>query len=313
MQEIIKPLDIQTIKSELKKIDFIKTTFYGHNELYIFEYKQSPLLMQEVGRLREITFRAAGGGTGLACDLDKYDTCEKPFKQLIVWSPSAECIIGGYRYILGPDIEVVNNEMHSPTGKLFNFTKYFHENYTPYMMELGRSFVIPEYQATSEIRKGLAALDNLWDGIGTIITYNNNIKYLFGKFTMYRSYDLYARDILLNFLSTYFPDNENMCCPKTPIKLAHSSEELNKPFCWNNYHGDYQILMSLVKKNGETIPPLVSSYMNLTSTMKYFGTTLNADFGDVEESGILLTISDMKQNKYDRYIVQNQLILNNNK
>ncbi len=304
MQELIKPLDIPTLKSELSKIRFIRTTDYVKNEIYEFENQDSPELMKEIGRLRERTFRASGGGTGLSCDLDYFDLCENPFKQLIIWNPVTEEIIGGYRYQLGKNITVKDNgEMLSPAGELFNFSPHFHEKYTPYMLELGRSFVIPEYQATGNVRKGISALNSLWVGIGSIIAENlEQIKYLFGKFTMYRSYNTYARDLILRMLEIYFPDNEHLCTPKESISRQYPNEMLDQRFKGDNFDEDFKTLIGLCKQQNENIPPLVSSYTNLTPTMKYFGTSLNPGFGDVEESGILITIDDISKKMYDRYI-----------
>ena len=145
MEKIIEAYSKEIIKEELKKTRLLKESRYGNQNIYEFNYKDSEILMNEVGRLREITFRHAGGGTGKSVDIDYYDTCEKPFSQLIIWSNSEEEIIGGYRYILGKDIEIKDNDLKSPTGEIFQFTDDFYKDITPYMVELGRSFVIPKY------------------------------------------------------------------------------------------------------------------------------------------------------------------------
>ncbi|MDL2227753.1 GNAT family N-acetyltransferase [Odoribacter sp. OttesenSCG-928-L07] len=301
MKQIIDAIDKQVIKDELKKARLLKTSPYGNHEIYVFTNNDSPILMREVGRLREITFRQAGGGTGESLDIDEYDTGENLFSQLIVYNPQTEEIMGGYRYITGDKIKVENNILMTPTGKLFECTTEFHEEITPYMIELGRSFVIPEYQASSEIKKGIFVLENLWIGLGAIVLENQFLKYTFGKITMYPDYNVFARDILLNFLDRYFPGDENLCKAIVPIKFKYPVEELNKYFEWNNYEQDYQTLIQVIKNNGETIPPLVNSYMNLSKTMKVFGTAINDHFGNVEETGILITIDDIVPAKLERY------------
>ena len=152
--------------------------------------------------MREIAFRAAGGGTGMSMDIDEYDIMDNPYKQLIVWNPEAEEILGGYRYILGTDVRF--DEHGAPilaTAHMFNFSDKFLKEYLPTTIELGRSFVTLEYQSTRADSKGLFALDNLvgWFGRtdGVVMP---NVKYFFGKVTMYPSYHRQGRDMILYFL-----------------------------------------------------------------------------------------------------------------
>ena len=301
MEEIIKPIPEEDIISELQKVTYIKTTSFGHNDIFEFDYHQSPLLMKEVARLREITFRASGGGTGKSADIDFFDTCKEPFRQLIIWNQETKEIIGGYRYKLGRDMKSQGHEIYSPTGELFYFSDDFIENYKPYTVELGRSFVIPEYQASNVDRKGIAALFDLWDGIGSVTTTHSFVKYFFGKFTMYRNYNIFSRDVLLRFANRYFPDNECLCWPKQPIMKQYPAEMIDKYFMYDDYHKERKKLTAILKKQGETIPPLINSYMNISSTMKFFGTSLNPGFGNVEESGILITVADMDQRIVSRF------------
>ena len=105
-QEIIRPIDKSLLKSQLTPERQLRMTNKSHNEIYIVDAHNAPDVLLEIGRLREIAFREAGGGTGKAYDLDEFDTKDNCYKQLIVWNPEAEEIIGGYRYILGTDIEV---------------------------------------------------------------------------------------------------------------------------------------------------------------------------------------------------------------
>lgn len=301
MENIIEAYSKDVIKEELKKARLLKESRYGNQNIYEFNYKDSEILMNEVGRLREITFRHAGGGTGKSVDIDYYDTCEKPFSQLIIWSNNDEEIIGGYRYIFGKDIEVKDNDLKSPTGELFKFSKDFHKDITPYMVELGRSFVIPEYQATETERKGIFVLENLWIGLGAIVLQNPWLKYYFGKFTMYTQYDVFSRDLLLNFLDMYFPDKNNYGEPKKSIEYKYDKKDLQLDFTWDNYKDDYKKLVHHLKERKSPIPPLVNSYMNLSSTMQTFGTAINTHFGGVEETAILLTIRDILPAKLERY------------
>ena len=299
MEPVIEPVDRKLIIKELTKEKFIRVTRKGRNYLYEVTAHDSPNVMKEIGRLREISFRLAGGGTGKSIDIDEYDVDpHEPYCQLIVWDPKDREIIGGYRYIHcgGLDIEKM------ATKELFDFSDEFVKEYMPFTIELGRSFVQPNYQSTSINRKSLYALDNLWDGLGALIVKYPNIKYFFGKVTMYTSYNPRARNMLLNFLNRYFPDNHSLVRPITPLECDMDNPYFTELFVDKEYKDGYKVLQKEIKNHGEHIPPLINSYMNLSPSMKVFGTAINHGFGGVEETGILVKIPDMYPEKVDRYI-----------
>ncbi|MCD4680352.1 MAG: GNAT family N-acetyltransferase [Bacteroidales bacterium] len=303
MKAIISAVDRKLLKDELTEEKFIRETNNGNNLIYIISYHDSPNLMTEIGRLREITFRDAGGGTGKKTDIDIFDTQNVPFKQLIVWNPEDEEIVGGYRFILGRDIPFnEQGELQSPTSKLFRFSQQFIDEYLDFSIELGRSFVQPLYQPTYNIRKGMYSLDNVWDGLGAIIIQNPDIKYLFGKITMYPHINLLARDLILFFLGKYFPDPEKLIEPHDAVIIQTDKIILENIFTGKNYDEDYKTLMHHVRGLKENIPPLVNAYMNLSSTMRTFGTSVNHNFGNVEETGIIVTIKDIYEFKKERHI-----------
>ena len=306
MRNVALPIDKKLLESELTDGIFVRDTNKGGKEIYIFTDKQAPYLMQEVGRLREISFREAGGGTGKEVDIDKYDTAETPFKQLIVWDKEEKEIVGGYRFLMGKNMPSTDGSMpQTPTAKLFEFSSYFIESYWSQTIELGRSFVQPAYQPTVNLRKGMYSLDNLWDGLGALIVLNPDMQYFFGKFTMYPNFNHEARDMIMAFLMKYFPDNDNLVFPKYDLELNYKTDHLiaiNNLLSASNYADDYKILNKEVRNLGENIPPLVNAYMNLSSTMKTFGTAINPGFGDVEETGILITIPDIASGKARRHI-----------
>ncbi len=303
MEAIIEPIDKRLLISELTPDKFLRRTNFGDNEIYIFKHADSPNLMREVGRLRELTFRNAGGGTGLACDIDEYDTGEKPYTQLIVWNPDDKEILGGYRYITGFDapLDADGNPVLA-TSQLFYYSSEFKRNYLPYIIELGRSFVVPANQATTTSRRSLYTLDNLWDGLGALVVNHPEAHYFFGKATMYRHYNQEARNILLYFLNLYFGGNEELAHLINPLDLHFNLEKLKPMFSGNNYKADYQTLSRNVRALGERIPPLINSYMGLSPTMKVFGTSLNPYFGNVEETGLMVTIADIYPDKSERHI-----------
>lgn len=303
MEEIIAPVSKELLKAELTEEKRLRMTNKSHNQIYIVTAQDSPNTMREIGRLREIAFRAAGGGTGLPMDIDEYDTMENPYKQLIVWNPEAEEILGGYRYILGTDVRF--DEQGAPilaTAHMFNFSEQFLRDYLPTTIELGRSFVTLEYQSTRTGSKGLFALDNLWDGLGALTVVMPNVKYFFGKVTMYPSYIRKGRDMILYFLRKHFADKEGLITPMKPLCLESDEKELQALFCKDTFKEDYKILNTEIRKLGYNIPPLVNAYMSLSPTMRMFGTAINYGFGDVEETGILIAVDEILAEKRMRHI-----------
>ena len=301
--EIIAPVPLELIKAELTPEKKLRMTNKSNNEIYIFTYHDSPNLMREIGRLREITFRMAGGGTGKELDWDEYATCENCYKQLIVWNPESEEIIGGYRYLMGDEWTYdENGQPELATSHLFKFSEKFIKEYAPYTIELGRSFVTPEYQSSKMGAKSLFALDNLWDGLGALTVINPKMKYYFGKMTMYPSYIRFGRDLILYFLKKHFDDKEGLIYPMKPLELETPEEELAQVFCGRDFKEDYRILNGGIRALGFNIPPLVNAYMNLSPTMKLFGTAINYGFGDVEETGILIAVDEILESKRVRHI-----------
>jgi hypothetical protein len=300
---IISPVPQELIEAELTPERFLRDTNKGGNEIYVVDAHNSPNVMREVGRLREIAFRSAGGGSGKECDIDEFDTMTPPCKQLLVWDPDSKLILGGYRYICGSDIKIDDNgSPRIATGHMFNFSPRFIKDYLPYTLELGRSFVRPEYQSSRAGAKALYALDNLWDGLGSLTVVHPELKYLFGKVTMYPSFTRRCRDLILYFLNKHFGDTEHLVWPIHPLKIESDPDELATIFTGSNFKEDYVILNTHVRAHGDNIPPLVNAYMSLSPTMRMFGTAINDEFGNVEESGIFFAIDEIVDEKKRRHI-----------
>ena len=302
-QEIIQPIAKEILKSELTRDRQLRMTNKSHNEIYVVTAHNAPNVMKEIGRLREIAFREAGGGTGKSMDIDEFDTCENCYKQLIVWNPEAEEIIGGYRYLEGTAWEM--DDKGQPilaTSHMFHFSEKFLKDYMPYTIELGRSFVSLPYQSSRMGAKSLFALDNLWDGLGALTVIKPNVKYFFGKMTMYPSYIRKGRDMILYFLKKHFDDKEHLIISMKPLKIEEDPNELEKIFSESDFKDDYRILNREIRKLGYNIPPLVNAYMSLSPTMKLFGTAINYGFGDVEETGILIAVDEILAEKRVRHI-----------
>lgn len=307
MKDIMDPMPVEAIMDELTRDKFFRKTNNGGNEIYVLSAHDSPNTMREIGRLREISFRNAGGGTGLDCDIDVFDTRKEHFfYQLIVWNPTDKVIMGGYRFLLCDGLPVdKDGQVDTPTSELFHYSERFVQDYLPYTIELGRSFVQPDYQPTKNLSKGLYSLDNLWDGLGSLTDIYPEAKYYFGKVTMYPQLERTARDMILYFIQKHFPDKDHLVTvrPELDLPILTDRERLDSVLCHDNFRDDYKTLVKLVRERGAAVPPLVNAYMNLSSTLRSFGTALNPGFGEVEETGILVTIADIYEEKVKRHMI----------
>lgn len=300
---IIAPIDRTVLKKELNNDRFIRKTNKLENEIYIVNQHNSPNVMQEIGRLRELTFASAGGGTGQPVDIDEADTAENCYNQLIVYSPEDEEIVGGYRFIdCAKTMEGEQFKTLLSTAHYFDFSDRFVEQFLPYTIELGRSWIQPAYQPSQNPRKGLFALDNLWDGLGGLVVYHKHLRYFYGKVTMYPSYDTQARNALLTFMHHFFPDKDQLVTPKKTLRYDQNNRKFVEMIKGLDYKEAHRLLSRFTKVRGESIPPLINQYMALSSTMKTFGTCINEDFGNVEETGILITIADVFPEKSERHL-----------
>ena len=301
---IIPPVPRELIRAELKHKNFLRVTNCGNKEIYITTAHLSPNIMREIGRLRELSFALDGGGTGKDCDIDEFDTLPEPycFKQLFVWSPEDEEIVGGYRFIHGSNmLRRDDGTIATPTSELFQYSDEFVNEYLPYTVELGRAFVQPVFQPGNNFRKGLYSLDNLWDGLGAIALEIPETRYFFGKITMYPQMNRRAKDLILFFLKKHFPDRDGLVWPYEVLPIESDLNELNALFDGRNYKEDYQILVRNVRALDSVVPAMINAYMNLSPTMRSFGTAINTEFGNTDETGILLTLRDIVPEKKERY------------
>ena len=302
MKKIIEPVDRALLKAELSPDRLFRATNRAGNELYIVG-PESVNVIREIGRLREIAFRNDGGGTGEALDIDKFDTDPAyGYKQLVLWDPAAEEIIGGYRFCICDECVYDRNGQPILTSShMFHFRRRFIRNYLPKTVELGRSFVSVEYQSSKSGAKGLYALDNLFDGLVSLkAAYAPRVKYYFGKMTIYPSYPTEAREMIMFFLKKHFGKNSSMIDIRKKATV-NNPQRFRKLFNGGDYKEDYKILKTEVLKLGVSIPPLVNSYMNLSPSMIYFGTGINDEFADVLDSGILISYDELYPEKIVRH------------
>lgn len=303
MEPIIAPISRDVIKSELTPDKKLRDTNKGGNELYIISHHDSPNVMMEIGRLREETFREENSGSGMSMDIDEFDTMENPYRQIIVWDPDNEKIIGGYRYILGTDVKFdENNQPLLATNQVFRFSEKFINEYLPKTIELGRAFVHPEYQSRQAGAKALFALDNLWDGLGALIVDNPEMKYFFGKVTMYPEYNRVARDLIQHFMFKHYGDKEKLVTPIEPLKIETDRAYMDSLLTSDDLKSDYVLLNAEIRKRGVNIPSMINAYICLSPTMKMFGGGTNHEFSGAEETGIMIAFDEIYKDKLERHL-----------
>lgn len=305
MKAIIDPVPVELIKAELTKSKKLEDTNKGHNELYIVTWHDSPNVVTEIGRLRELTFREAGGSTGNSIDLDEYDKMEKPYKQLIVWDPDNEAIVGGYRFFYGSDATF--DEKGQPvmaSAHQFRFSQKFIDEYLPHVLELGRNFVAPAYQSSKDGAKSIFAMDNLWDGLVAIIMKNPNLLYYFGKITVYPSYDHITRNLIYHFLWKHFGDKNELVRPWDDQTLLPDSDPdlMNLILNQDNLTEDYKLLKMAARMRGVNVPPNVTAYISITPQMLMFGTAVNRLMHNIEDTGVLIPFDAIYHEKKRRHI-----------
>ncbi len=304
MKEIIPPVERSLIKKELTKQNFLRPTNKAGNEIYDLTALEAPNVMREIARLRELSYRESGGSTGEEMDIDDMDTMPVPYHQLIVWDPENEEIVGGYRYLWLRDCTFTDNgQPFITSAHLFRYTKYFINKYLPVTIELGRAFVQPKYQTREMGMKSLFALDNIWDGLGAVMYNHPEVRYLIGKVTIYPNYDDVARNLIYAYLRRYCFDNRELFMPYNPIDISAEAQEMaDDLFDGEDAKENFQVLMKAIRARGTTIPPMFSAYLNLTPSLKFFGNAVNDELSNVYETGIMVDIEDVYEDKRKRYI-----------
>ena len=302
MKPIISPISREALKEELNPQTLLRTSNKAGNELYVVG-PEAVNVIREIGRLREIAFRADGGGTGEPLDIDKFDTDPAyGYKQLVLWDPDAQEIIGGYRFCLCADC--VYDREGQPiltSSHMFRFSKRFIKDYIPYTIELGRSFVSVDYQSSKAGAKSLFALDNLFDGLVALgILYKKQMRYFFGKATIYPDYPQEARELIMVFLHKYFGNEKRLLSIRKEVKVKNK-KRYQKLFKGLDFKEGYRVLKAEVTRLGVFIPPLINTYMNLSPSMLYFGTGINDEFADVFDSGMLIDYNNLYPEKRKRH------------
>ena len=298
MKEIIPAVETSLLLNELEG-HLLRPSNKADNLIYDITAHECPNVMREIARLREISYRDGGGATGNEMDIDEMDTMTKPYHQLIVWDPEHQQIIGGYRYLICSEAEIRDGQPFITSAHLFHYSERFIKDYLPYTIEFGRAFVQPMYQKREMGVKALFALDNIWDGIGAVLYNHPEVRWMIGKVTIYPDYNVAARELIYAYLRQYHLGEEGLFEPYHPLT---SNPLTANPFEGDDKQENYHILQRAVREQGTVIPPMFSAYLNLTNDLLFFGNAINDELANVYETGIMVDVKTVYQEKLDRYM-----------
>jgi hypothetical protein len=300
-KNVIHPVSARQLRSQLYNNDFIGQTTDG-KKIFLVEYEKSKDIIREIARLRELTFRKVGEGTGTKKDSDKFD---KYYKHIVLWDDNQLEIVGSYRLADGKSVLTKFNSDGFYTSTLFKFN----ESFVPLLfsaVELGRSFVQSKYWNS-------LALDYLWQGIGKYLSVNKNIRYLFGPVSLSNNYSSEAKDMIVYFFSKWFPPKRNFITPLNPFELSKSSvEKLNKIFNSDDYQKELVLLKNMLNNYGFTIPVLYKQYADLClpGGVQFLGFNIDLNFSNCIDALILVDLQYLKENKKRRYLNTNTFTQN---
>jgi putative hemolysin len=293
---IAHPEDRIVLKKAIAQCELLGHTSDGKH-IYLYQHQQSSPIMREIGRLREVAFRAVGEGSGQRRDLDRYDS---HYEQLILWDKDDLEIVGAYRFANSRKVLAEQGPQGLYTASLFQFD----HSMQPYLaagLELGRSFVQPRYW-------GKRSLDYLWYGIGAYLRRNPDILYLFGGVSLSASYPQAARDLMVYFYSLYFADNSLSAVSHQPYQLPQAIlSELQQHFSGNDYLADFTQLKHLLANMGLSIPTLYKQYSELCEPggVKFLAFGTDPDFANCVDGLVLVDLQQLKAAKRARYLAAN--------
>tara|TARA_B100001063_G_scaffold131006_1_gene122443 strand:+ start:3898 stop:5610 length:1713 start_codon:yes stop_codon:yes gene_type:complete len=289
---IARPQKRQDLISELKSSQLIGETNDG-KKIYLYDYSDDSIVLKELGRLRELSFRKVGEGINKKRDTDKYDIY---YQHIILWDDNDLEIVGSYR-IGNADFIFRNIGVKGfYSNTLFKYT----EELNPYLkdsIELGRSFVQPKYWGTR-------ALDYLWYGIGSYLKNNPNIKYMFGPVSMSSTFPIIAKDLMIFYYSHYFKNSKQLVIPKLSYQYSNSVNEIKEQFILNDRKKDFKFLKSTLSSIGVAVPTLYKQYSDIAEDggVKFLGFNVDKEFSDCIDGFILVDVEKIKDAPRKRYI-----------
>ncbi|MGE4383003.1 MAG: lysophospholipid acyltransferase family protein [Arcobacter sp.] len=289
---IAHPVSRIDLLNELKKSKLIGQTSDG-KKIYLYDYTEDSIVLKELGRLREISFRKVGEGVNKKRDTDKYDIY---YQHIILWDENELEIVGSYR--VGNSDFIFKNI--GIKGFYSNNLFKYNEEFVPYLqnsIELGRSFVQPKYWGTR-------ALDYLWYGIGAYLKNNPNIKYMFGPVSISANFPSVAKDMMIFYYSYYYGSKEVLVEAKTPYQYSNKLNEIKELFDLNDKKKDFKFLKSALSNIGVSVPTLYKQYSEIAEEggVKFLDFNIDKDFGDCVDGFILVEVEKIKESAKQRYI-----------
>ncbi|NVK25667.1 MAG: lysophospholipid acyltransferase family protein [Gammaproteobacteria bacterium] len=288
-EALAHPENKKTLKRDIKQCQFLGSTQDG-KQIYLYQHNSESTLLREIGRLRELTFRRVGEGTGRRRDIDQYD---EYYDHLILWDKDEFEIVGAYRMA---SINTVRKH-YSDTGlyseTLFDFSN-LPEHISKQGLELGRSFIQPNYW-------GKRSLDYLWQGVGAYLQNHDNIRYLIGAVTISNEMNLEAKTTLVRFYQGYFPCHDQWIKAKTPFEMQH---DVGAHFRFDDYENEFKQLKAKLKQEGSAVPSLYKQYAELCEKdgVAFCAFNIDADFCYCVDGLVVVDMERFKPAKRERYL-----------
>jgi len=292
-ESIAHPECRQRLRKEIRQCDLLGETA-DNKQIYLFEYRPDTSIMREIGRLRELSFRAVGEGTGQRRDLDRYDPY---YMHLVLWDDEDLEIVGAYRLC---DTERVLSSAGIDciyTASLFLYNETM-KQYLYRGLELGRSFVQPRYW-------GKRSLDYLWYGIGALLRRNPGYRYLFGPVSISDSYPQATKDLLVTFYDLYFGCDHQPVSPLNPYQIEPDRQaDLDRQFCGDDYKKDFTHLKALLHMHGHSVPTLYKQYTEVCEDggVCFSGFNIDPGFAECIDGFVIVDTDRLSGKKRKRYI-----------
>ena len=291
------PIASPECKKELKKAieccEHLGKTSDGM-VIYLYQYQGSSPLFRELGRLREIAFRAVGEGSGNRRDIDKYDM---HYQHLVLWDEHALELVGAYRLACAQDVIEQHSQSGLYTDSLFNYT----QDMTPYFkqgIELGRSFVQPKYW-------GRKSLDYLWYGIGAFINRYPQYRYLFGAVSVSNALPEQAKSLLVHYYQHYYGCEKSLATPNNAFRHTPDQQtQCTNLFEGNNIKEDFVELKHILANMGTHVPTLFKQYTELCEPngVKFLSFSIDPQFNNCIDGLVLVDLEKVKPSKAKRYL-----------
>lgn len=291
---IVHPKERREVKQELQKAELLGETVDG-KKIYLFDSQPDSAVMHEVGRLREITFRQVGEGTGKKRDLDRYD---RDYRHLILWDEDALEIAGSYRLGEVKKLLTKTDSRGIYSQELFEYDLSKMAPYFEQGLELGRSFVSPKYW-------GKRSLDYLWYGIGAYLKRYPEFRYLFGPVSLSNTYPDLAKTLIVSYYQHYFKDEDKLAVAKVPYlpesDIKHSVNTLYKGL---DAKADFKLMREQLDHMNVTVPSLYKQYSELCEPggVRFIDFNIDADFGNCIDGLVMVDLHKLKAAKHKRYL-----------